>query len=119
KPPESLSAPISFAVTDFSIDTLTIALQDTTHEIRGLRAAFAGNRKQLKGEVKSFASQWGTVKGELKIGASTPFPLEGDLHLTAPEPQHYTLDAKLGGSLLNTEGSLDAKDRETNAHAKL
>ena len=119
KPPESLSAPISFAITDFSIEKLSIALADATHEIHGLRAAFSGNRKQLKGEVKSFVSQWGTVKGELKVGAGNPFPLEGKWQLAAPEPRQNTLDAKLGGTLLNTEASIDAKDREANAQAKL
>ena len=73
KPPESLAAPISFAVTDFQIATLSIVRPDATQEIRGLRAAFSGNRKELKAEVKSLATQYGDLKGELKIGAESPF----------------------------------------------
>src|SRR4029453_9131947 len=52
-PPESLAAPISFAVTDFQIAELSIIRPDATQEIRGLRAAFSGNKKELKDRVKS------------------------------------------------------------------
>src|SRR5262245_7846769 len=46
KPPESLAAPISFAVTDFRIAKLAIVRPDAAQEISDLHAAFSGNRKQ-------------------------------------------------------------------------
>ncbi len=119
KPPESLAAPISFAVTDFQIAELSIVRPDATQEIRGLRAAFSGNRKQLKAEVKSLATQYGALTGELKIGAVSPFTLDGNVELAAPDPQLYVATAKLGGSLLNTEVSVDAKAHDAIASAKL
>jgi autotransporter translocation and assembly factor TamB len=119
KPPESLSAPLSFAVTDFTIDTLSIVQPEATHEIRGLRAAFTGNRKELKGEVKSLATQWGNIKGKIKIGASSPFSLDGSVEIAAPDPQHYSVATKLGGTLLNAEAAIDAKARKATAAAKL
>jgi len=118
-PPESLAAPLSFAVTDFQIATLSVVQPDATHEIRGLRAAFSGNRKALKAEVKSLETQYGALKGELQIGAETPFALDGHVDLTAPDPPVYVANAKVGGSLLNAEVSVDAKARDATASAKL
>jgi hypothetical protein len=119
KPPETLAAPISFAVTDFQIAKLSIVQPDAEQEISGLRAAFSGSRKQLKAEVKSLATQYGAIRGELKIGAETPFALDGNLELTAPDPHLYVATAKLGGSLLNAEVSVGAKAHDAIASAKL
>jgi len=118
-PPESLAAPLSFAVTDFQIATLAIVHPDATREISGLRAAFSGNSKQLKAEVKSLATQYGALNGELKIGAESPFALDGNVELTAPEPHPYVASAKLGGSLLNAEVAVHAQARDAIASAKL
>lgn len=119
RPPESLAAPISFAVTDFQIAALSIVRPDAAQEIRGLRAAFSGNRKQLKAEVKSLATQYGALKGELKIGAESPFALDGNVELTGPDPRVYVATARLGGSLLNAEVAIDAKAYDAIASAKL
>ena len=53
KPPESLAAPISFAVTDFQIATLSIVRPDATQEIRGLARGVFGQQKaaQSRSEV--------------------------------------------------------------------
>jgi uncharacterized protein involved in outer membrane biogenesis len=118
-PPETLAAPISFAVTDFQIAQLSIVRPDATQEIRGLRAAFSGNRKQLKAEMKSLATQYGALTGELKIGAESPFALDGNVELAAPDPHPYVATAKVGGSLLNAEASVHAQARDAIAFAKL
>lgn len=119
KPPASLSAPISFAVTDFQIGRLVISKPEATHEIRGLRAAFAGNRDTLQGEIKSLATPWGNVKAEAKVGAKNPFPLNGQIEVTSPDPQLYSVAAKLGGNLLNVDAQIDAKARDATGSAKL
>ena len=119
KPPESLAAPLSFAITDFTIGTLSIVQAEGTQEIRGLRAAFAGNRRQLTAEVKSLATQWGDLKGEIEIGSRHPFALEGTVEFAAPNPQDYSVVAKLGGSLIDAEASIDAKARDATAAAKV
>jgi uncharacterized protein involved in outer membrane biogenesis len=119
KPPESLRAPISFAVTDFNIDRLAFTKEGKTHEIQGLRAAFSANRKHLHAELKSLVTQWGQVRGELKLGAENPFPLSGNVVVTALDPKDYSLTTTLGGSLLNAEARLDAKAREASAEAQL
>ena len=118
-PPESLSSPIAFAITDFRIDTLAITRAGVTHEVRGLQAAFSGGRRHLQAELKSLATQWGTFRGEVKLGAKTPFDLAGNLQLTALDPQDYRVAAKLGGTLLNAEAAVDAKARTASAAAKL
>jgi uncharacterized protein involved in outer membrane biogenesis len=112
KPPESLRAPIAFAVTDFRIGKLTVANESGTHEIRDLTAAFSGGRHHLHAELKSLATQYGNLKGEVKIGADAPFELEGRIALASPEPGVYGAVARLGGSLLDTEATLHAKARE-------
>lgn len=119
KPPESLAAPISFAVTDFQIGTLSIVRPDATQEIRGLRAAFSGNSKQLQAQVKSLATQYGALTGELRIGAESPFALDGSVELAAPDPHPYVATATLGGSLLNAEILARAQARDAIASATL
>ena len=119
KPPASLAAPISFAVTDFQIAMLSLVRPGATQEIRGLRAAFSGNRKQLKAEVKSLATQYGAVNGELKIGADSPFALDGKVELATTDPHPYAATVQLGGSLLNAEISVHAQARDASASAKL
>src|SRR5688572_24467203 len=119
KPPESLAAPISFAVTDFQIARLSIVRPGATQEIRGLRAALSGNSTQLKAEVKSLATQYGAVNGELKLGAESPFPLDGKVELAATDPHPYAATVKLGGSLLNAEIAVHAQARDATASAKL
>ena len=119
KPPESLAAPISFAVTDFNIDTLSVVRPEGTHEIRNLRAAFSGGKDRLRAEVKSLATQYGNVTGELKLGAHAPFALDGHVELTSPDPRVYSMKAKLGGSLMHAEASIDAQARDSTAAATL
>lgn len=118
-PPESLRSPIAFAITDFRIDTLAITQAGATHELRGLHAAFSGGRRHLQAELKSLATQWGTVRGEVKLGAESPFDLTGNMRFTALQPQDYDVAAKLGGTLLNAEASVEAKARNASAAAKL
>ncbi|MES2563567.1 MAG: hypothetical protein V4637_12655, partial [Pseudomonadota bacterium] len=48
KPPKSLRAPLSFAVTDFRINTLAVTRDGATHELRDLQAAFSGGRRNLR-----------------------------------------------------------------------
>ncbi len=119
KPPASLRPPISFAITELQIGQLTLTRADTTHELRGLRAAFSGNRRHLQAELKSLATQWGTLRGELQVGADAPFDLKGGVALTALDPEAYTATLKLGGSLMHAEASLEAKARDAAAAAKL
>ncbi|HSQ04395.1 MAG TPA: AsmA family protein, partial [Burkholderiales bacterium] len=119
KPPESLSAPLSFAITDFQIGTLQIVAPDATHELRDLRAAFAGSRRELNGEVKSLATQYGNIKGQIKVGARKPFPLDANISITAPDPQLYSIVASVGGTLLDADASIDAKARDGKATARL
>lgn len=119
KPPESLRAPMSFAVTDFRIGTLTVRQDESIHEVRDIHAAFSGNRKRLAGEVKSLATQWGHLKGELKVGANHPFDLDGAISLTSLEQDVYKVKVGLGGSLMNAEATVDAKGRDADATAKL
>lgn len=119
KPPESLRAPISFAVTDFQIGSLTVTNEADTHDVRDLTAAFSGNRKQLHAEVKSLATQYGNVKGDLKVGADAPFPLDGKIELKSLQDGVYAAAMKLEGSLMNAVANLDAKAREASASVKL
>ena len=119
QPPQSLRAPMSFAITDLHIGTLTIRKQDSTHEIRDLRAAFAGGKRRLSGELKSLNTNWGRLQGELKIGANHPFPLAGHIELTSFEQDAYGVKVDLDGSLLNAEAMINAKLREGIASAKL
>ena len=119
KPPESLRAPMSFAVTDFQIGKLTLNKDGAAHEISGLRAAFSGGRRNLQAEVKSLVTQWGNLKGEVKIGADSPFDLDGNIELTSLNPNDYAVTTKLSGSLLNAEAAVDAKAREATAAVRL
>ena len=119
KPPESLAAPISFAVTDLQIATLSIVGPNVTQELHGLRAMFSGNGKQLKAEVKSLATPYGALKGEIKIGAESPFVLDGNAELTARDPHSYVATAMLAGNLLNAEAAVNAKARDGVVSAKL
>src|SRR5262249_38068237 len=119
RPPESLAAPISFAVTDFQVARLSIVRPDAAQEISGVRAAFSGNRKELKAELKSLATRYGAMNGKLTIGAETPFAIAGNVELSAPDPHVYVATAKLGGSLLNAEIAVHAKARDASASATL
>ena len=119
KPPESLRAPISFAVTDFQIGTLTVVNESGTNEITGLTAAFSGNKRELHGEVKSLATKYGHVKGEITVGADAPFKLDATIDLTSPTVGDYFAKTKLEGSLMNAVATLDAKAREATAAVKL
>jgi uncharacterized protein involved in outer membrane biogenesis len=119
QPPETLRAPISFAVTDFRIGTLTVADEAGTHDIRDLTAAFSGNRKQLHAEVKSLATQYGNVKGDLEVGANAPFPLGGKIELKSLQDGIYAATMTLEGSLMNAVADLHAKARDASASVRL
>ncbi|HEX2827986.1 MAG TPA: AsmA family protein [Burkholderiales bacterium] len=119
KPPETLRAPMSFAITDVRIGTLSVTNEAGTHEVRDLTAAFSGNRKELHGEVKSLSTQYGKVKGALKIGADAPFPLDGKVELASLEEGVYNATTKLEGSLMNAVANLEARAREATASMKL
>lgn len=119
KPPESLRAPISFAVTDFRIGSLTVANEAGTHDLRDLTVALSGNRRQLHAEVKSLATQYGHLKGDLKVGADAPFALDGRIELRSLQDGIYAATTRLEGSLMNAVAQLDAKAREASASVKL
>lgn len=119
KPPESLASPVSFSVEDFQIQRLTITQAGSTQEIRGIRAAFAGNKRGLEAELKSLAAQWGNVTARVKVGATSPFPLDGAIELVSLDPQKYGAIAMLGGTLLETEAAVDARAGRGSATAKL
>ena len=101
KPPQSLRAPMSFAVTDFRVTKLSIYKAGATQEIRDLRAAFSGDSKRLTGEVKSLDTQWGHVRAEVKVGANHPFDVKGSVALSSLQENAYALKVGLGGSLMN------------------
>lgn len=117
--PESLRAPISYAVTDFRIGSLTVTNEAGTHEVHDLSAAFSGSRKQLHAEVKSLATRYGNLKGDLKVGADAPFPLAGQIELKSLQDGVYAAAAKVEGSLMNAALNLDAKAGEASAAAQL
>lgn len=119
RPPESLRAPISFAVTDLRIGSLTATNEAGTHDIHDFSAAFSGSRKQLHAEVKSLTTRYGNVKGELEVGADAPFPLAGQIELKSPQDGTYAAAAKVEGSLMNAVANLDAKAGEATASVKL
>ncbi len=119
KPPASLRAPLSFAVTDFRIDRLTMTNEAATHEIRDLTAAFSGNRKRLHAEVKSLATPYGRVTGDLEIGADAPFPLHGTIDVTSPRQGDYAVTTTLEGSLMHAVATLAAEARDASATVKL
>lgn len=119
EPPESLHAPISFAVTDFQIGSLSLTNEAGTHEIRDLTAAFSGNREQLRAEVKSLATRYGNVKADLRVGADAPFALDGQLELKSLEDGTYAATTKLEGSLMSAVARLEAKARDASASAML
>jgi hypothetical protein len=119
KPPETLRAPMSFAITDVRIGTLSVTNESGTHEVRDLTAAFSGNRKELHGEVKSLSTQYGKVKGELKIGADAPFPLDGKVELASLEEGVYNATTKLEGSVMNAVANHESRAREATASKNL
>jgi hypothetical protein len=118
-PPESLRSPISFAVTDFAIDKLTVTKDGAVHEITGLKAAFSGSKRHLQAELKSLATQYGNLRGVVKLGADAPFELDGTVALTSLNPDDYAVTTKLAGTLMNAHAAIDAKARDASAAATL
>jgi hypothetical protein len=118
-PPASLRSPIAFAVTDFRIGTLAITQAGATHELRDLQAALSGGRRHLQAELKSLVTRYGAFQGDVKLGADAPFNMTGKLQLTAPEPQDYSVQVRLAGTLMNALAEIDAQARSASVAAKL
>ncbi len=119
EPPQSLAAPMSFAVPDSPIDTLRILRADGTQEIRGVRAAFSGNGKHIAGELKALETRYGHARGRIDIGARSPFPLRGDINIAGSTPVGYSVDAELSGSLMDARAAIVAKAQDAKASVEL
>ena len=119
KPPESLAAPLSFAVTDFrSARSRSCRRKERRRSAACARRFRESQAAHSRSEVARDPIRR-SQRRDRDSAARHPFALDGNVELTAPDPQDYTVDAKLGGSLIDAEAAIDAKARDATAAAKL
>jgi translocation and assembly module TamB len=78
-PPRSFASPLSLAIGELAVETLSISRADTNLELHALRVAVAGNPRAWEAELKSLVTRWGELRGEVTLGATEPFALEGEV----------------------------------------
>ena len=74
-PPRSLASPISVAIENLAVETLSISRASANHELHGLHVVLTGTPRAWEVQLKSLVTPWGDMRADVKLDAHEPFAL--------------------------------------------
>ena len=76
--PRSFASPISVAVENLAVETLSISRASANHQLHGLSVVLTGSPRAWEVQLKSLAAPWGDMRADVKLEAREPLRRRGD-----------------------------------------
>lgn len=112
--PTTLALPIPVTVAAAETALLSITREQTTVQLRNIRAAYRGDSRSHHLTLQELSSEWGDAQGEIQLGAAAPLPVTAKLDVNSAYFPDWplSLHLEIAGELQQLDTRLQGNIRQ-------